>query len=148
MQRTVLFCAALAFGIVTSPLVAQQTTPDQPSAPTATEQQTAPEPPPFPPMPKARPTHRHVELGESRASRSHHRAARAHHERTRAHRKAVAKPSRKMVRKCHAMSYRQIMRSDTCRALMKQELGASERHAKRHRHEASRRHRHHHHRTR
>lgn len=145
MQRTVLLCAALALGIVASPLAAQQTMPEQPPTPSqpAPEPQTAPEPPPFPPMPKARPTHRHVDIGEARASRTHHRTTRPHRERARAHHEAVAKPSRKMVRKCHSMSYKQIMRSDTCRTLMKQELGgASERHGKG-RHKAAHRRRHH-----
>jgi hypothetical protein len=48
--------------------------------------------------------------------------------------------SRRMMRRCHAMSYREIMRSSTCRALIKQDLAASERshrHSK-HRHSAKR----------
>ena len=156
MQRIVLACAALAFGILGSPLAAQQTTPEQQPAPTqpapTPDQQTTPEaPPPFPPMPKARPSHRFVNVGgELRATREHHRTVRSHHERAKArrqrahaHHERVAPPSRKTVRKCHAMSYKQIMRSDTCRALMKQELGAGERHAK-HKHDAGR---HHHHRA-
>jgi hypothetical protein len=32
--------------------------------------------------------------------------------------------SAKTVRSCHAMSYRQIMRSSSCRAMIKQELAA------------------------
>jgi len=32
--------------------------------------------------------------------------------------------SRKTIRSCHGMSYRQIMRHPSCRALMKQELAA------------------------
>src|SRR5450756_229090 len=85
MRRTVIICIALAFGILTRPLAAQQAIPDQPLPPV---QQAAPEPPPpppaepqyvpeapppFPPMPAARPAHRWVNVGSHRARHAHHR---------------------------------------------------------------------------
>jgi hypothetical protein len=43
--------------------------------------------------------------------------------------------SKRTIRQCHAMSYKQIMRNSNCRSLMKQELASSEHrpsHASRH----------------
>ena len=168
MKRAGLFCTALAWALFSAPVTAQQSPPEQASSPTQqtgpnepespTQQSMpeatppAPEPPPFPPMTKARPSHRHVDLGEHHTRRAshvtatvHHRTTRKHHDATRARKKTrghregtrahkrtraeeqVAHLSRNAIRRCHNMDYRQIMRSSSCRALMKQELGASER---------------------
>jgi len=140
-----LACAAFALAMLGSPLGAQ----DMPVGPVAQSEQPAPDvappapapeveqlppPPPFPPMPSARPSHRWVDVGGRHASRTRHHARKSHatpskHRRAHAkHRTAhKAKPmhfSRKTIRSCHGMSYRQIMRHPSCRALMKQELAA------------------------
>jgi type IV secretory pathway VirB10-like protein len=164
MQRFIMLaCAALAFGMFASPLRAQQTPPGEPAPPTQQVAQPMPEqvqpppvpeaeplppPPPIPPMPKARPSHRWVDIGDYYGRRSHHHArrpshhrARTHHRRTHAHRRPAHKASRALhfsrrtVRSCHGMTYRQIMRHSSCRALMRQELAAA---AHRHRHSAHR----------
>ena len=95
-----------------------------------------PPPPPFPPMPSSRPSHRWVDIGNHHASRAHHRARaahaparRTHHRRAHASRtahkaRAAMHFSKKTIRSCHGMTYRQIMRHSNCRALMKQELAA------------------------
>jgi len=149
-----LACAAFALAMLGSPLGAQ----DMPVGPVAQSEQPAPDmappapapeaeqlppPPPFPPMPSARPSHRWVDVGRHHASRTRHHARKSHatpskHRRVHAkHRTAhKAKPmhfSRKTIRSCHGMSYRQIMRHPSCRALMKQELAAPA-----HRHRATR----------
>jgi hypothetical protein len=149
MQRIlVLACATLAFGMLASPLGAQQapggsaspteqpTADTMPPAPPPQAEQLPP-PPPFPPMPSSRPSHRWVDTGNHHASRAHHRARtahaparRTHHRRTHASRRAAHNAraamhfSKKTIRSCHGMSYRQIMRRSSCRALMKQELAA------------------------
>jgi hypothetical protein len=143
MHRVVvLACAALALGMFASPLGAQQA-PAQQSMPEAAppppipEAQPLPPPPPFPPMPSARPSHRWVDMGgrhasrvSSHAARTHHRAARTQSRRTHARHRAAhkARPahfSRRTIRSCHAMNYRQIMRHSSCRALMSQEIAAT-----------------------
>jgi len=148
--------AAFALAVLGSPLGAQ----DLPGGPVAQTEQPAPDmappapppqaeqlppPPPFPPMPSARPSHRWVDVGGHHASGARHSSRKAHarakpskHRRAHAkHRSAhKAKPmhfSRKTIRSCHGMSYRQIMRHPSCRALMKQELAAPT-----HRHRAAR----------
>lgn len=153
MQRVVLACAALAFGIFASPSVAQQAQPFGTAQPAAAaespppESQAVPEPPPFPPMPKARPSHRwttpdhhiasthhrttharrsssktHHRATSTRNSSTRHRAARTHHEA--AHHRPL-KLSARDVRYCHRLTYTKIMRNSTCRALMRQELEAA-----------------------
>jgi type IV secretory pathway VirB10-like protein len=133
---------------------AQPTGPNEPASPTmqstpeAPDAQSLPEPPPpppFPPMPRARPSHRFTTGGEHRTthpqhrttharhatSESHHRVTRTHREAARAHHgkrhesKAAAKPSKRTIRYCHGLNYREIMRHSSCRALMSQELSAS-----------------------
>ena len=155
MQRiATLVCAAVALGMFASPLGAQQT-PQQPipeaSQPPPPEAEPLPPPPPFPPMPSARPSHRWVDVGGRHSSHASHRAAstghhpagtRHHaatseHRRTHAHHRTAHKArlahfSRRTIRACHAMNYRQILRHSSCRLLMKQELAATARHAKRH----------------
>jgi hypothetical protein len=174
MQRIVLVRAALSFGILAFPAAAQQSSSTQPSQPTtqstpgdAQQPSAAPLPPPFPPMPSARPSHRWVDVGRHRAAHSHHETARGHHEAARSshhattarNRRAHAQESRKHehqsavqlsrreIRQCHKLSYRELMRQSSCRQLMRQELGAADhaRHhathskkSKAHRHETSR----------
>jgi hypothetical protein len=164
MPRFALICAAFALGFLTSPVAAQPVPPDE-SAPQA--QQPAPEiqpfpadsepVPPIPPMPKARPSHRWVDISKDYPTRSRHHSTRGHH-RTSAHHRAVhhrathhravrrtAHPSRRTIRWCHRMTYTQIMRHSSCRALMKRDLAARahrHRHASRH-HSTAHRSRHH-----
>ena len=148
MQRIVLACAAIALGLVGSPSEAQQAQPGdvnspappvQESTPPAPEAYQLPPPPPFPPMPSKRPSHRWVDMGDHHAKRTHraskprhHQAARSHHKvKSSHHRRSAARPakvhlSRKTIRQCHAMGYRQIMRHKNCRMLMKQEIAAAD----------------------
>ena len=165
MQRIVLLCTALAFGICASPLAAQQTRPEQPpqqtgppgpappagqSMPQETQPPPAPEaeplPPPFPPMPKARPSHRWVDIGDHHSRRMRHHATPSHRQRTHAHHLArlahhpAGHASRLQIRRCHSMSYRQIMRHSSCRTLMRQELAAAEHRHHHAAHAATRRH--------
>lgn len=188
LQPRVLYCASLLLAFFASPVLAQQVTPGrqvqlaqqmaagQAAQPANTDAQSpstsvAPLPPPFPPMPSSRPSHRWVDMGEHHVSRGRHKAAPArhvsksdlrrgrkklaaedhrslrHHGRSdvrRSHRElAKDRPSAKTIRRCHDMSYKQIMRSSSCRALMKQELSGLEhrdRPASHHRKSASHRH--------
>ena len=143
--------AGLSLGLLASPLAAQEIAQSAPVS-------VAPAPPPFPPMPSSKPSHRFVDMGDHRSrarskaspvrhassvkrDRKAHTAAktRTHHTTSKnskssrthkaASRRAVreAKPlhfSAKTVRSCHAMTYRQIMKSSSCRAMIKQELAA------------------------
>jgi type IV secretory pathway VirB10-like protein len=168
MQRVVaLACAALAFGMVASPLGAQQAPTQQmgqnepvprtqQSTPEAAQPPPAPEaeplPPPFPPMPSARPSHRWVDIGDHHARRvrsharpRHHQATRTQHRRADAHHRPADKArlagqfSRRTIRSCHGMNYRQIIRHDSCQLLMRQELAATahRHHHATHRHKAA-----------
>lgn len=161
MQRIAFACAA--FMILASPLRAQQAPPDQ-SLPTLPEQSLPPAPPPsqsgselpppFIPPPPAR-------VYADHHSRAHHRMTARHRART--HRHVTARHrathgrhrsiyvSKRTSRQCHRMSYVQIVRHSSCRALMNRDLKAAE-----HRHSYASRHRRsahhhrlvHHHRTR
>ena len=162
----ILVCA-LAIGLFAWPLAAQQTPPEQapppnqqtgPNEPASPGLQSMPEtpepqaapmpaPPPFPPMPRARPSHRWVNVGSvHHASHARRHTTRAHHRSTRASRRhrhaAVHRApqhfSARTIRQCHRMSYRQIMRHDSCRTLMRRDLAAA---AARHRHHTAHRHR-------
>ena len=151
LHRTVLICAAVAFAAFATPLTAQQTTPDQPPptqqtptsvppAPPPDRQVTPATPPPFPPMPSRAPRHRFVDMGEHHRSPAHHRTTRSthrakhaathsrHHATSRrrghAHRVAPAM-SKKAIRRCHGMSYRQLLRHKDCAALLQRELSAA-----------------------
>lgn len=75
-----------------------------------------------------------AQRSKTRAHRSkttaHRSKTTAHHSKARAQR-APARPaavhlSRKTIRQCHAMSYKQIMGHKNCRALMQQELAAAD----------------------
>jgi hypothetical protein len=153
MKRTVILaCATLAFGLIASPLVAQEAAQPAPQA------EQLPPPPPFPPMPSSKPSHRFVDMGghtsrarskasparqaaspkrdrkahSSSTSRTSHKARSSQKARgskaTASHRSVRKdKPvhfSAKTVRSCHAMTYRQIIRNSSCRAMIKQELAA------------------------
>jgi hypothetical protein len=134
----VLACATLALGMVAAPLSAQQASGQTEQPAPAPQAEQLPPPPPFPPMPSSRPSHRFVDVGTHHAGRAHHRAGATHHvsakrthhrgrshaSRHAAHKVQPLHLSRKTIRSCHAMSYRQIMRHSSCRALMKQELAA------------------------
>lgn len=164
MRSIRLACAALALALFAAPVAAQQqpappqpVAPEQPSPPA-----TEPVPPPFPPMPSARPSHRWVDMGAGRsarhhrstASRPHRTAARHHarhgnrdttkasHHRSRASHHEAVHASKRTTRMCHDMTYKQIMRHSTCRALMRQDLESSG-----HRHHGQSRHRAHHRKT-
>lgn len=132
-----LACAAFALGLLGSPLAAQDMAQATPQA------QELPPPPPFPPMPSSRPSHRTVNLSGHHSSRSHtakssarkarptkhHASSTKHRARTHSTKRSVHKDkplhlSKKTIRQCHGMTYRQIMRNSSCRALMKQELAA------------------------
>jgi hypothetical protein len=144
MQRiATLACAAFALGMFAHPLGAQQTPAQQPmpevaQPPPGPGAEPLPPPPPFPPMPSARPSHRWVDMGDHHARRvrhraapTHHHATRTQHRRTQAHHRPAhkARPaahfSRRTIRSCHGMNYRQIMRHSSCRALMSQEIAAA-----------------------
>ena len=148
MKRIFVFaCASLSFGPLASPLAAQE------MAQAAPQAEQLPPPPPFPPMPSSRPTHRFVDMGGHHTSRARSKASPARHassvkrsgkvhasskartsHKARSSKAAAShrtvrkdKPmhfSAKTVRSCHAMTYRQIMRSSSCRAMIKQELAA------------------------
>jgi hypothetical protein len=173
MQRVVLVCAALSLNVFAAPVAAQQAVPSAAAAPAeqappAPEPYSLPPPPPFPPMPKTDPHHRWVDTGGHRSSgkrhhtaQTHHRAATAHHSKAKGHhskararRSTAHQPavhlSRRTIRQCHAMNYKQIMKHGNCRALMRQELAAADHHrrttahkhkAKTARHHSTKRHR-------
>jgi hypothetical protein len=136
MQRFfVLACVSLALA---SPVAAQEAAQPAPSA------EQLPPPPPFPPMPSAKPSHRFVDVGgharahhasSARKARASHKASKGHkvtkgHKATRSavHKEKAVHFSAKTVRSCHAMTYRQIMRSSSCRTMIKQELAAAPAH--------------------
>lgn len=144
MRRAALIWIALATVVLASPLTAQQTTPDDMASPKQPLPQTSTElPPPFPHYPARAPrehdpnyhapirSHQH---GEShRSGRTHHHGKA--HRRGRTHRHVTHEHfSKRTIRQCHSMNYRQIMRHRDCRVLIKQELEAAEHrdhHAKR-----------------
>jgi hypothetical protein len=160
MQRIAFACAALM--ILASPAGAQQAPPDQP-LPTMPEQAVPPAPPPrqselpppFVPPPPAR-------VYDYHPSRAHHRIRT--HSRALTHRHGTGRHrwirkrhrsshvSSHARRQCHRMSYMQIVRHSTCRALMGRDLRATEhrhfhgsRHHRSHRHRIARHHRARHH---
>jgi len=159
MQRLVLACAA--FMALATPLKAQQapdpTTPEQTLPPPQPPVSSQPAPdalPPFIPPPRARlydsyrpAAHHHARQHHRRAVHRHvsrHRRVAIRHRAAQHHR--VVHASRLTIRRCHSMTYKQIMRHGSCRALMRQELSAPKhvRHHARHhvRHHRSRHHRH------
>lgn len=171
MRLSTAVCAALALGLFAMPAAAQQALPGQ-ALPAAQPTATTEAPPPFPAMPRARPSHRcvntcggtkkathrptaHREKAKVSSKRStHERASKERRERTSTHHKATRAEranaashkahksahepalhlSSKAIRRCHSATYRQLMKDSQCRALMRQELEASDKHstAKRH----------------
>jgi hypothetical protein len=138
-------CAAVALAILTSPVGAQTVPPDQspypetsvpPAPPPDRARQPAPELPPFIPPPRARIYDHHRTTAHRRATPHHrptaHNRATAHHRVTAHHVTHSHHPavhlSKATMRQCHKMTYRQIMRNSSCRALMSQDLAAAERH--------------------
>lgn len=148
MQRFLLSSVLLSFAILASPgQAAQQTDPQQDTSP-------APQyvPPPLPPMPYShhRTTggsghvvaHRSTISSHRATSSRHHETKPVHHpveERRTTHKShrthdrhathepdRTAKASKRTIRKCHGMTYSQIMHSSSCRALMKQELDSAD----------------------
>ena len=151
-----LFLAA-AFAILASPLAAQQASADQPSSTTQQMQsdptaapttQSAPEtpppgpdqqvtpapvPPPFPPMPRARPSHRWVDVGVHKTRSVRHRSKRLH--RTAATKHPRTRPiSRRELHKCRNMTHKQLRRNHFCRALLSREVQDANDHRHHHRH--------------
>lgn len=153
VRGLVLAFAGLSLSIVGSSLEAQQSPPDpsttQDSSQPATSvppapppaRDVAPLPPPFPPMPRSRPSHRWVDVSGHHGSRTQHHARQASHRKVHAserrsrgahasHRRGHAaasavQPSARLMRRCHKMSYTQIMRNGSCRDLMRQDLAAA-----------------------
>jgi hypothetical protein len=138
-------CAAVALAIFAVPVGAQTVPPDQspypetsvpPAPPPDRARQPAPELPPFIPPPRARiydhhrTTARHRATPHHRATANHRATARRHttaHQVTRELHPAVHL-SKRTMRQCHKMTYRQIMQHSSCRALIRQDLAAAERH--------------------
>jgi hypothetical protein len=130
--------AAVALGILASPLAAQPVLPDQ-LAQSTTPQADQPAPPPFPPMPRAKPSHRWTTGAPHRSvsprhrtthashrttHASHHRATRSHHARARAtHHLSRAERD---LRYCHQLTARHQARNSRCRVLLRDERRAAE----------------------
>src|SRR5690349_2721206 len=126
MQRLALGCAILAFGILGSPVAAQQAPADQAVAsaqvPTQPQSQPLPEPPPFPPLHKAKPNHRTVNLGKDypawssqRSSKAKRHTASTHKSSSSSHHKATssrhhsAKADRKKASARHTSSHHETV---------------------------------------
>ncbi len=145
MQCIARHCTGLALAILASGGAAQQVLPaQQPSV----IQQTGPDegqrpaesvPPPLPPMPSARPSHRWVDTDDHHTMSSHHHAARSRYHAPSAHHHASPTDqyathehhptphfSTRTIRECHGMTYQQVMRHSSCRALMREDLEAAE----------------------
>ena len=156
LQRVAFACAA--FMLLASPAAAQQTVPGQSAPAQTSSDQTAPVqapqtdsqlPPPFVPPPPARfygdrpsRTHHHAATHRKAARRAtgRYHAAAPRHKTRKSH--ATAHASKRVIRQCHKMTYNEIIRHSSCRALMKRELETPERahrHAPKH-HRASTRH--------
>ena len=170
MRPAALLCIAMAAALAAAPLGARQIVPDgqaapeQPAPPPPASELPPPVPPtssePLPPFPhyparaprEHNPNYRHGGHVSRHAS-PHHRATTRHHAKARRHGKShhakshhAARQyfSKRTVRQCHGMTYKQIMRHKYCRTMMEQDLAAT----KRHRHQAHHRATSHHHRDR
>ena len=153
MYRIVLGCAAMALAVLAPQAAgAQQTTPDQP-APTTS---VPPPLPPMPSSHHRwiGATERHTTSSRHRQTSTRHAAAREHrtshdrhaakdrhathdrrssHDRRSAHDRRskheehqAVHASKQTIRKCHNMTYKQIMRSSSCRALIRQDIEGAE----------------------
>lgn len=162
MRRAAFLCMALAMAVTASPLGAQQTTPDAPATPAQPAPPPASDlpppvpksatelPPPFPHYPARAPREHDPNYRRSshRQSASHHHTATRHHatahhattrHKNRSHHQKASHHagrqyfSKKTIRQCHGMTYKQIMRHKNCRTMMKQDLQTTaKRPAKRH----------------
>lgn len=141
MNLKVLACAAFALGIVASPAAAQPALVGQ----LVQAQPQEPAPPPFPPMPRAKPSHRWVDVGghhgssrhptthgrhrttrtKHHATRSEHRSTRSHH--AKAHAAHHLTRAEKDLRYCQQLTPRHQMRNSRCKALLRDERRAAER---------------------
>lgn len=151
-----LFSVAAAFTILISPVAAgkafaeqatssaQQTPSDEvqgsaqqpaPETPPADQEAApAPVPPPFPPMPRARPSHRWVDVGNHRVTPAHRRSGHSHQPPVRAHRRTKV-ISRQDLHRCHGMTCKQKRREHECRAsLSHHDRGTISRHHHHHVH--------------
>jgi hypothetical protein len=156
LLRLAAICSALSLATLAAPSQAQQS-PSVPPAPPPDVQSSPSVPPPFPPMPTREPRHRFVDMGDHRSS-ARHRTTRTSHHATHSsrhstrhstkskghetharhgskHSRHEAAPalSKKQIRQCHGMSYRQLLKHSNCAALLQREL-KSESHSKRHSH--------------
>jgi hypothetical protein len=146
MRKKVLACIALAIALTGSPLAAQQSVPSEPppasELPPPVPQRATELPPPFPHYPARAPREHdpnyrkstHAKRSAStHQAKSHHRSTTHHkaktHHASRTHHKGKTKHhasrmyfSKKTIRQCHAMSYRQIMAHKYCRVMMEQDL--------------------------
>ena len=136
MRRAALMWIALATAVVASPLAAQQIVPDEqasPKQPSPNPQTSTELPPPFPHYPARAPREhdpnyhgptrvcRHSE--SYHPSKMHHRGNAHHQGKTQRH-NTHEHFSKRTIRQCHAMTYRQIVGHRNCRLMMKQELEA------------------------
>lgn len=147
MKPIIIACAASLF--LASPLGAQQgqSIPEQtvpPPQPPPPSSQPPADLPPFVPPPPARlydnyrPAAHHHRAGANPNSIRHHRVSRHHHATARRHAaNRAVHVSKRTIRRCHSMTYKQLMRDGSCRVLMRQELNAPER-----RHHGASHHRH------
>ncbi len=157
MRCVVILSVILGSADAVSPAAAQVAVAsgDSPAAQQPTSADTGP--PPFPAMPRARPSSRCVNTcgGKSKSvhrttlhherAKSRHSAKSAHHATSSRHRSATARKeakshkktkarepvlhlSRSAIRRCHNENYRQLMGDSKCRTLMAQELKAKEPH--------------------
>lgn len=127
--------AAVALGMFASPVAAQPVPPDQ----LAQAQRQEPAPPPFPPMPRARPSHRFVDVGQHRTTSTHRKTTRArhssgseHHRATTGHRHGKTRVTHYLTRTerdlryCHQLTHRNQMRNSRCKLLLRDEKRAAE----------------------
>lgn len=158
MQRVALACAAFAFAFLPSALAAQQTGPDQ-SASQGTPPPPPMPPMPgshdrwvdvggghhssrahsritTDQHSSAIQARHHTSSKQKPATRAHHHATSKEHHATKGHhetkheRTPAVHASKRTISRCHKMTYSQIMRESSCRALMKQDLETAEsRHA-------------------
>lgn len=166
MRCAIILSVILGSAIAVSPAAAQVAVAsgDSPAAQQPTASDTSP--PPFPAMPRARPSNRCVNTcgGKSKTvhrSAAHHATSKLrhsvkasrhatnsrHHSATgrkeaKSHKKTKAREpvlhlSRSAIRRCHKENYRQLMGDSKCRALMAQELKATKPHHRAAHHKSS-----------
>jgi hypothetical protein len=135
IRRAALICAALSFGVFSSALQAQQTTPEQPqqqvppSVPPAPPPDRETTPPPFPPMSRTAPRHRFVDMGGHRSARSHHASSAVRHPSAARHvgrheRQSATGLTKAELRRCKSLSHHQLRRNSKCQAALRSERAA------------------------